>query len=445
MIDRKFYIQIIIRITAIVGLSIFMTLNAFRYEKLFTVLACAFGIVFLMFDMLRLTNKFNRDLLSFFEALKYEDHSFGLKKISVPGFKKMSAYMNELNEQLSKVKIENEIQAQYLNTIIEHIQVGLLALHPSGRVEFVNSAAQKILSIHKISHLNAILEKYPHFGNILKNLQPGAQKLVKLETEEGIYQLSLRSSSFRSKEEMVHLYSFQNIETEVEETELETWKKLIRVLTHEINNSITPIHSLSDSLRQMIQKKPPEEYTESTDSKVAEGLCIIQERSLSLLDFVEKFRSLTPKGNLQKESFAVDELLYKLKLLMKEYYAQNSPIKIETHVTPHNLKITADQKYIEQILINLIKNAIEALEDSPEGRIRLKAFMQNGNPSIQVIDNGAGIPKEEMDRIFIPFYTTKKSGSGIGLSLSRQIMKMHGGSISAQSELHRGSVFTLRF
>ena len=444
MVKKKFYINLIIRIIGIIGLSIILAINLFQYEKLFTVLASGIGLFILGYDLLRYTNKMNRELLSFFEALKYEDHSFGMKKMSIPGFMKLSEYMNELNEQLSNIKIESEIQAQYLDSIIEHIQVGLLAVHPSGNTEFVNSAAQKILQIHRINHISVIREKYPEFGTILKNIKPGGQKLVKLYTNEGTKQLSLRASSFRSRHGTVNLYSFQNVEMELEETEIETWKKLIRVLTHEINNSITPIHSLSDTLKTQI-KANNNKNNPAGENKILEGLDIIQQRTKGLLDFVEKFRSLTPKGNLQKEQFQVSELFYRLKILMPEYCKPKNNFNIQTNVMPEKLELFADQKYIEQVLINLVKNAIDALENDEDGIIQMKAFHSNGNTLIQVADNGKGISKEEAERIFIPFYTTKQSGSGIGLSLSRQLMKMHGGSISVQSEPNKGTKFTLKF
>ena len=442
MIQKKFYLHIIIRVVLIIGLSILLAINLFQYEKLFTVIACGIGLVLLGYDLIRFTNKFNREVLTFFEALKYEEHSFGLKKINVPGFQKLSEYMNELNEQLSAIRIDNEVQALYLKSIVEHIQVGLLAVHKDGKVEFFNSAAQKILDIHNIGHIDAIMEKYPEFGTILKNLKPGRQKLVKLYTKNGIRQLSLKSSSFHSQKKALNLYSFQNIESEIEETEIETWQKLIRVLTHEINNSITPIHSLSGTLKQNIKEK--NDHPEEVDEKTIEGLDIIKNRSIGLLDFVEKFRSLTPTGKLQKEKFPVEELLYRIKLLMQEFYMDNKPITLKTETIPAALELRADQKYVEQVLINLVKNAIEAIDETSEGNITLTAFKENNNTILQVKDNGPGIEAEETDRIFIPFYTTKKQGSGIGLSLSRQIMLMHGGNIVVSSAPGK-TVFTLRF
>ncbi len=445
MINKKFYINIIVRILLIIGISIIMAINLFEYEKLFTVLACGIGLFILGYDLLRYTNKMNRDLLSFFEALKYEDHSFGLKKMNVPGFQKMSAYMKELNDQLSSIKIENEVQAGYLDSIVEHIQVGLLAAHPSGKIEFFNTAAQKILHIHKINDLNTIRKKYPVFGTILKNLKPGAQKLVTLYTDQGTKHLAVRATAFRSNQGVLNLFSFQNVEAEVEETEIETWKKLIRVLTHEINNSITPIYSLSDSLKKRIEEKQSNPDSSQANDKVKEGLEIIQQRSFNLLEFVEKFRSLTPKGNLKKEHFSVQELFYRLKILMPEFSTAITKIQIVSKVIPENLELYADRKYIEQVLINLIKNAIEASYDNPEPLIKLRAFRENGNTMLYITDNGKGISNDETDKIFIPFYTTKKTGSGIGLSLSRQIMKMHNGNISIHSEKGKGTRIILKF
>ena len=524
MIRRRFYLAVLLRVAIIIAASLVLAFKIYQYEKFFTLLASAFVILLAAWDLVRITNRFNRQLVSFFEALKYEDHSFGLRKLNVPGYPVLSRYMDELSHKLSKVYIDQEIQARFLGSIVDHIQVGLLAVESKGKVVLFNQAAQKLLGLHRISRVDALRERFPEFGNMLVNMKAGDQKMITLYSDELMRRLSVRSGFFTSRQGQVHLYSFQDVEHEVEEAEMETWQKLIRVLTHEINNSIAPIYSLSDSISKRIKEMEATPPTPSrvqdasgsgasagsTDKssfhRIDEGLQIIQDRSRGLLDFVDKFRSLTPRGSLNCESFPVNELFYRVRILMQgasypdsrqTSHRRGFP-EITSSVYPESLTLDADQKLLEQILINLVKNAMEAgneaeaeakakakeeeeeedkvadkvtakdkeeethhvigkdsaLEEkkketreykTQQKKITMKAFQEQGRKIIEVSDNGPGIPREQLDRIFTPFYTTKKQGSGIGLSLSRQIMRMHGGSITVRSKEGQGTTFRLVF
>ena len=471
MIQRRFYLAVVIRVVLIVVAALVLAYNIFQHEKLFTVLGAGVAMVLLAVDLVRITNRFNRNMASFFEALKHEDHAFGLKKVNVPGFPVLSGYMDEISRKLSRVYADRAVQARFLNSIVDHISVGLMATGKDGRVVFFNQAAQQLLNLHRITHTDALRQHLPEFGNMLMNMKAGDQKMVRIQTPAGLRHLSLRSGFFTSREEQMHLYSFQDVGHEVEEAELDTWKKLIRVLTHEINNSISPIYSLSDSIRKKM-------LSMTGMNKMAEGLHIIQERSRGLLDFVEKFRSLTPRGSLQRESFAVAELFYRVRILMQDYHpvkslgsestgsestgsestgrgprsGQSPPPSISTSVYPDSLHLYADKKLLEQVLINLVKNAMEAeiyaqQSHSAEkrGTIHLKAFQEGAQKVIEVADDGPGMSSEQTKNIFIPFYTTKQGGSGVGLSLSRQIMRMHGGNISIRSKEGEGTTFKLTF
>lgn len=448
MIQRRFYIAVLVRIALIIGVALVFAFNLYRHEKVFTLLASAAVIVLLGYDLVRITNWFNRHLSSFFEALKHEDHTFGMKKMHVPGYPVLSDYMDEINRKLTGVYMQHEQQAQFLDSIVEHIRIGLLAFKPNGNVVFFNKAACDILGLHRIGHINAIRERYPVFGERLDNLKPGAHKMIRLAVPQGVKYLALNAGCFISGEERIRLFSFQDIGSEVEETETETWKRLIRVLTHEINNSISPIFSLSGSMKQMIVNKPGNQSQDRSTARMYEGLSIIEERSRGLLDFVDRFRSLTPRGALNPESIRVEDLFYRVKILMQGQEEDLHGISLSSSVYPPSLTLQADKKLLEQMLINLVKNALEAVgrvEATRRGQITLRAFQDDGLIRVQVVDNGPGIPREELETIFVPFYTTKEEGSGIGLSLSRQIMRMHGGSVTVRSEPDKGAVFTLSF
>jgi two-component system nitrogen regulation sensor histidine kinase NtrY len=248
---------------------------------------------------------------------------------------------------------------------------------------------------------------------------------------------------------VIKLVSFQDITNELDKKELDSWQKLIRVLTHEIMNSISPITSLTSVISGYFKKKDdenpalPEKINHQIISKTLSGLNTIEETGKGLLNFVDKFRSLTslPKPNLSK--FNIDSLFRKCKLLMESGISND--IKINTSVYPEDIALVADYAQIEQVLINLIKNASEALSNKKNGTIHLKALYSEQDIIIQVEDNGIGISSDIIEDIFVPFYTTKENGSGIGLSLSKQIMQNHNGTISVNSASNKGSMFTLKF
>jgi len=272
-------------------------------------------------------------------------------------------------------------------------------------------------------------------------------KMIKAVSDNEILKLSVRKTVFKIQDNTVNLVSAQNIRTELEEEEIEVWKKLISVLTHEIMNSVTPIKSLTGTVIKMYEKSSVSEVnnkSENTDD-ILLALNTIQKRSNGLLSFVETYRNLT---KIPKPVFCEIELksfLHEITILM-DSELQSSNIVISTEVNPENLKLIADEKLLTQVIINLIKNSIEAINNTANGKIQIKAFLSlPSDIIIQVIDNGTGISADRIDKVFIPFFTTKEKGSGIGLSLSRQIMKLHGGIISVHSRSGEETVFSLRF
>lgn len=280
------------------------------------------------------------------------------------------------------------------------------------------------------------------------NLEPGKNYVLKVQQEDDILQLAVYGTEFRLHADSIMLVTIKDIQYVLEEQETETWQKLIRVLTHEIMNSITPVASITSTLGLMIKEtKDQNDGTldkESTE-EIQQAIDTIHKRSDGLLHFVNSYRNLTkiPKPNI--EIVKAKSLFDGIKPLMEKDLVDNN-IRLVTNIEPDNLEIYADKRLIEQILINLVTNSIHALEDRNDGRIDLKAFRnKRGRGVVQVIDNGRGILKDVLDKIFIPFFTTKPKGTGIGLSLSKQIMRLHGGSITAHSEPEKGTTFTLTF
>jgi len=397
-------------------------------------------------------NKTNRKLAHFFNSVRNEDsvltHSSEYKGEI---FDSLSGSLNELNTTIGEMRRQNARQSIFLNNLVEHVGVGLISYTRDGNVEIFNNAAKGLLQINQLGNINDISTRYPELFNCIMELQPINHQLIKVVTEHSVLYLSLKLSIFRSEKETLNLLSLQNIRIELEQNELDSWQKLIRVLTHEISNSISPIASLANTTKKYFVKKGTgtiikrEEIDDALLHKTVDSLDTIETTGRGLIDFVGKYRSLTALPQPKFENFRIHDLFDKLQtLLIEETDSKN--IVLEFNSSPNTLELTADISLLEKVLINLIKNAIQALENSKEGRIRVSAYKNIENRvEITTKDNGAGIPSNIIEDIFIPFYTTKNNGSGIGLSLARQIMRLHSGTITVSSIPNETTVFSLVF
>lgn len=393
----------------------------------------------------------NRRLNIFLASIKHNDFTTTFScNISGKTFVQLNSSFNEVIKRFQQIRAEKEAQFNYLQTIIQHISFGIMTFRKDGEIDLVNNEIKRLFGINNFTHidqLNAIDESISHQ---LLNIRSGDSILIKLLKEDEVLQLAVVATEFKKHGEEYLLLSFQDIHAELEAKEIESWQNLIRVLTHEIMNSITPISSLTTTVNQMIFDKNQNRIgfktlniNEMDDVKLA--LDTIGKRSQSLLNFVEIYRNLTriPKPNFRHLSVA--QLFQNVEQLFAVQLKENH-IKFSTKIIPSNLHLTADPDLIEQVIINLIHNAIHAINGADEPEIKLVSrYNLNNHVIIEVADNGKGIKPDLLDKIFMPFFTSKKEGSGIGLSLSRQIMHMHKGSIHVKSINEKGSVFTLLF
>jgi nitrogen fixation/metabolism regulation signal transduction histidine kinase len=448
VISKKFYINIVLRIVLIL-INCFSIVPFFaKEEKLFTIISLVILLFIQIILLINYINKFNKDIAYFFSALKTNDASFAFHDRAFPHI------ADELREDIEYVKNQifnitqsKEIQESYLKTLIESAQTGIITFNSNGKVDVVNKHAMELLQIKQISNINSLQDIHPAFYQFIKNASAGDEKMVNITSKLKTIPLAIRVTEFKQKSNQLKLISFQNIESELNEKELLSWHKLIRVLNHEINNSIAPISSLADSLKNLFHKNhttiTKEEISEDIIEKTSEGLSLITKRSKGLIHFVHSYKEIASLKNIDCETIKVAELFYNLELLMKNQLKEKN-IKLEIEIKPFDLEIYADKKYIEQICINLIKNSIEAIEAN-KGQIRLIAYKDEQKKTIlKFQDNGNGIDQEIMNQIFVPFFTTKEKGSGIGLSLARQIIQLHGGNISVNSEPGK-TIFTLVF
>jgi two-component system nitrogen regulation sensor histidine kinase NtrY len=450
MISKKLYVNIILRVTLIVIMSLLLAYSSFTLHSIRLSIICVLFIVFLTTGLISYLNRVNRKIRFFFDSVKNDDSNISFSVDSKDkNFDELYQSMNRVNKQIQQLKIMNGQQEQYFQILLEHIAVGIITYNNKGHILNANSSAKKLLSTDVLTHLQQIERKDQKLYKTISSIKPFERKLIAINAESGEIQLSLKATSFKTKENELVILSIQDIKNELDEKEIESWMKLIRVLMHEIMNSITPITSLSESLSNIYTDsgKPilPEQVNTKTIAITLQGLNVIKEQGIGLMSFVESYRKLTRVPEPEKKLFKVADLMRRVQVLYNSL-EKNEKIDLMVTIKDHEFEIFADQNLISQVLINLVKNAVDANENNSNGKINIVAGADDKNhPEIYVIDNGPGIPEENIDEIFVPFFTTRQNGSGIGLSISRQIMKVHGGNLKVKSVPEKETVFCLSF
>jgi nitrogen fixation/metabolism regulation signal transduction histidine kinase len=445
---RQFRTQYIIRVLLLSG-----TLALFFFLLLYTgfvatIIAIGLIALYQVYALLRHVEKTNQDLTRFFLSIKYADFSQSFTStLKGSGYEELNAAFNEVIQEFQRTRLEKEEHFRYLQTIVDHVGVGLIAFNPQGDVELLNAAAKRLLHIPRLKNIRHLDSISRQLVESLMELPTGVNQVVKLYQDNAILQLSIYATGFILHQQHFKLVSMQNITSALEEKEMEAWQNLIRVLTHEIVNSITPIASLASTANDLLSKAGEEEYDASADvsADVHEAVKTIEKRSQGLLTFIENYRKLTRIPKPEFSIIPLQDLFARIRLLLHDQFEEQA-ISFQTDVSPETLEITADQALIEQALINLCKNALEAVSGREQPTVQLVGTLDEaGGPVIKVIDNGPGIKGELVENIFIPFFTTKPEGSGIGLSLSRQIMRAHKGTLSVSSTPDVETIFSLRF
>jgi len=449
MVSKKFYYNLIFRISLIAVSCLILILSIFYFPNISLIIIVSGVFIYLVVSLINYMNKINRKLEDFFVAhLSGEVTSSFIKSGKDEEFIRLYHYFDELNEKLEKARLENEISSTYFKTLVDHAAVGLIAFTEDGRIEFFNDAARKIFGINVLKNLNRLDQFKEGLSEHLLLLTSKKTELVPIIINGELVQLATRKVQFQTGEKTVHLVSVQNIKPELEQKEIESWQRLIRVLTHEIMNSITPITSLVSSLTRIFREKEtgaikkPEEITSQAIEKTLKGLDLVEGRGNGLVQFVQNYREVTrlPKPHFQVVN--VREMLQQV-IILGEYQMpeRKVPILVECHPS---ILLQGDPDLLEQVLINLVKNALESVIDTDQPVIKLTGQSAQDRIIIEVEDNGPGIPPDVLEDIFIPFFTTKEKGSGIGLSLSRQIIQLHGGSLEAYSIQGEKTVFTIK-
>lgn len=405
-------------------------------------------VVYAVIEMIRFQKKAQDEVNQFVESIHYRDFSRHFDVRRAPNeLKPLRKGFNDINTTFKLISRERETQYHYLQKILELVDTGILSYEEeTGSISWINEAFKKLLGIPYLKTIQSLEKREPALYNELIRLKPGESNIITISRNQQLVKILITASLMRSDDKLYKLIAFQNVSEALDETESKAWSKLLNVMTHEIMNSVAPISSLADTLKNRLQSPEIANSIESSELEDLElGIDTIKRRSEGLLKFTESYRSLNKITKLDREKILVRNLFENLNSLMRPTLEKKN-IELVIIMRDPALAIEADINLLEQVMINLLVNAIEAVKDREEPRITLSAEVQNNNKTlVKITDNGLGMPPELLDKIFIPFFSTKKTGSGIGLSLCKQIMLLHKGNIQVQSTEGKGSSFILQF
>lgn len=405
-------------------------------------------LIYQLVEMYRFHKKAHDELGQFVESVHYRDFSryFDVKHAPVD-LQPLRQGFNEINSTFKVISKEKETQYQYLQKILELVDTGILSFDmENGEVVWMNESLKRMLQLPYLKTIHSMLKRDAALYNDIMALRPGEGKITTAHPEKNTFKILLSATAFQTDGKKYKLIAFQNVNEALDETESKAWQKLLSVMTHEIMNSVAPISSLADTLKNRLQQSVTHLNNEEGSIDDLElGIDTIKRRSEGLLKFAETYRNLNKITKPNVKRIYIRDLFENMHHLMQPTLAQKN-IEMEIILKDPDLPLEADTNLVEQVLINLVVNAIEAVKERTEPRIVLSAYLSNNKKTvIRVADNGMGMSEEVLDKIFIPFFSTKKHGSGIGLSLCKQIMMLHRGNIYVQSVEGEGTAFLLQF
>ena len=406
------------------------------------------ALIFQVFDLYRFTNKSNEELQQFVESVHYRDFSRRFDEKNAPtSLQPMRKGFNEINTTFKSISKEKETQYVYLQNILELVDTGILSYeHLTGDVMWMNEPLKRLLGIPYLKTIHSLERRTESLFTEITEINPGENKVVSVKGDKTTFKVLLSATAFQTDGKKYKLIAFQNINEALEETESKAWQKLLGVMTHEIMNSVAPISSLADTLKNRLQLAVNDLSNKSGSVDDLElGIDTIKKRSEGLLKFAETYRNLNKINTLTLKKIYVRDLFESMHNLMQPTLVKKN-IELEIILKDPDLMLEADTSLIEQVMINLLVNAAEAVKEKEEPRILLSAYITPKNKVVvKIADNGNGMSEELIEKIFIPFFSTRKTGSGIGLSLCKQIMMLHKGTIQVQSAEGEGSAFLLYF
>ncbi|MEB0262501.1 MULTISPECIES: ATP-binding protein [unclassified Mucilaginibacter] len=441
--EWRLVLRVLLLFAAVVATTIVVTSGQILYGVI-TVPAVIYSVL----DLIRFNKKAQDEVNQFVESIHYRDFSRHFDVRKAPNeLKPLRKGFNDINTTFKLISRERETQYHYLQKILELVDTGILSYEEeTGEISWINEAFKSLISIPYLKTIHSLEKREPVLYKDVIRMKPGEAQVLSITRDQQQVKMLVTASIMRSDEKLYKLIAFQNVSEALDETESKAWSKLLNVMTHEIMNSVAPISSLADTLKNRLQSPEIAESIGSGDLEdITLGIETIKRRSEGLLKFTESYRSLNKITKLDLNKLLVRNIFENLASLMRPTLEKKN-IELEIILRDPALAIEADINLLDQVMINLLVNAIEAVKDREEPRITLSAETQSNNRIlVKVTDNGLGMPPELLDKIFIPFFSTRKTGSGIGLSLCKQIMLLHKGNIQAQSTEGKGASFILQF
>ncbi len=450
MASPRFTTLIIVRVILLMGSIILLAWLWYRYDLFFTYFLLLMLIALQVYELINFAGRVNRELKKFLDALRFEDYAVSFSNRDLGGsFRELDQSFSQVVEMVRLSKAEKQSQTELLGMALENIRLGLLIVDQHGNIVLMNAAAREMLDIPHFHSWAMLQKKKKSFTDHVADFTFEGRKLIELQGSNGMREFYLDLNHINLLGQSYHLIAFSDLKNEIEQKEIDAWHKLIRILAHEVMNSVTPVTSLSETIRNLLTDKagnplPPEKLDKERIDDIILALETIIRRSHGMLNFVEDYRKLTKLPAPNFEAFTIKAVFSDVCQLMQAE-AKTKEIELKTDLQNSKLSIRADRKMVEQILINLIGNALHMIEPGGGGKILLSAHVDESRVVLTVSDNGPGIPENILPSIFIPFFSTRKNGTGIGLTLSKNIMKLHKGNISVRSKPGEGTTFELSF
>jgi two-component system, NtrC family, nitrogen regulation sensor histidine kinase NtrY len=444
---KRYEWTILLKVSLLVA-TLFLLVFLFMHRIYIYELLVVPVIIFQVIDFFKLHKKAQQEVQDFAESVHYRDFSRHFNVMQAPTeLQPLRRGFNDINSAFKVISKERETQYQYLQKILELVDTGILSYEiESGEVVWMNESLKNLFQIPYLKTIQSLDKRDHELCLEIVELNPGENKVSTLHRERNTIKILMSATAFQTEGNKYKLIAFQNVNEALDETESKAWQKLLSVMTHEIMNSIAPISSLAETLKNRLQQsKEKSERSSNVMDDLEIGITTIKKRSEGLLKFAETYRNLNKITTLNLKKIYARDLFENLHRLMQPTLEQKK-IELEIVLKNPDLQLEADASLIEQVLINLMVNAIEAVKEKHEPKIILSGYLlPNKKICLKIRDNGYGMNEELLDKIFIPFFSTKKTGSGIGLSLCKQIMMLHKGNIQVQSIEGEGTAFLLLF
>ena len=435
--SNRFYISIVINCLLIFAAAFLCFFFLQVRQQVNTAVGIAIVAFLLTSRLIYTVNRTNRILGNFLSYIQEKDPSLHYSHRFVEkNFQGLNEALEKLISEFKENRIDLEVQAQYLETILDNVSTGILCFNDGGKISTLNRTARKHLEVKRIKHINELDHLYSGFGSRIMEMRPKDQITETIKNRGGDKQLSMHSTQIKLKKESIQIVAINDITHQMEEQEILSWRKLIRVINHEIMNSMTPIITLSMAIRKKLvskgQAKPKEELTKTALEDAIQSASIIEDRSKGLVEFIERYKKLTGLPPMKFEQLPAMELFQKVERFFREEMTEKG---IHMRIPDQcDALLEADRQMMEQVLINLVKNSIVAVRNTEDPEIELSCSRdEEMHICLSVRDNGEGIPKDKLEQVFVPFFTTREDGSGIGLSLCRQIIRSHNGKTHIES------------